>query len=132
MRTLATFLGIFLCMTFMAISATIYMKSFQASVQGTSVKIDWVISEESGIQKFLVYRKQGGSQQFTYVTSINPNGTRNYTYSDNNLISNSGAENITYKITADTQGQDLEFFTSVVYSPTTVQRTWGSIKAMFK
>jgi len=122
----------FILSVIIGISATIYMKSLQARVEGTNVKLEWVISEETGVQKYLVYRKQGSNQQYLFLTSVNPNGTKTYSFTDINLTTNSGAENITYKIIVDAQSQDYEFFTTVSYSSTAVQRTWGSIKAMFK
>ena len=106
---------------------------FQATSTGSAVKLDWELSNENGINSFELSRKTGTEPVFKKVTTIAPNGSRRYTYLDTEVtpdFSSNGA--ITYKLTLNTSGTDVSHYTTLSQSPSSVQRSWGSIKSMFR
>jgi hypothetical protein len=106
---------------------------FQASLQGSSIKLDWEMSNESGISTFELYRKSNTDPAYKKITSLAPNGTKRYTFTDTEInpeFTVSGP--ITYKLTLNTSGVDVSHYTTFSQSPSSVQRSWGSIKSMFR
>lgn len=116
---------------------------FTAAYDGNSVRVEWEVSSESDITGFELYRKGAADTNFSLVNSVAPNGQRRYTYVDANVYRglpgsptpSNGAMSggpFTYRLTVRTAGADQSFVTILAGTPSSVQRSWGTIKSMFK
>jgi hypothetical protein len=110
---------------------------FQVSADGTSVRVDWEVANETGVSAFDLYRRNGNDPVFERITSIAPTGQRRYQYIDADLYRGTGATSgsggpYTYRLTIRTTGADQSYTTTLSQTPSAVQRSWGSIKSMFR
>jgi len=110
----------------------ITIKSFFASYQGVDIRLDWELNDETGINSFDLYRKIDNAAEKKIYT-LNPTGALAYYFIDDNIYkSNDNTQTIVYKLIARSgQGNNIAS-TSIQHNPTAVQRSWGSIKSMFK
>lgn len=105
----------------------------QASSESDNIKIEWQTGEESDVQKFVVERKTP-QISYTEITSLSPKGDYSYySYVDKNAYKANGVIfNYRLKI-VDNSGQiSYSKEITVSHSVSSVKRTWGSIKAMFR
>lgn len=108
------------------------LSDFEVSnFNGSDIKIDWTIDNESGVSEYRIYRKTGGNSEQKYVGTIYANGSGKYTYYDKDVFKTE-ATTITYELRVIKNGSPSFFYASLTYTTTSVQRTWGSIKGMFK
>mgnify|MGYP001596499381 CR=1 FL=1 len=115
-----------------AFISPISIKSFQATSEKEGIRLEWRLSNETEVISYEIFRKSESGSQFYKLSDIVPNGSGVYQFMDDELYKNSSVETITYKLMIKSNSQNYEYFTSIMYQPTAVQRTWGSIKAMFK
>ncbi len=114
-------------------SFQLQMQSFTATYQGADIRIEWKISEESGVSSYEISRKKEEDAAYSRLTEIPASGQNTYSWVDDNLYKDGDAmENISYRLTAQTSSGPKYFYTNIQYSPTAVQRSWGSIKSMFR
>lgn len=102
-----------------------------ASPDGADVVIAWEVPSEAGITDFRLWRKVNEDTQYTFLDHIAPNGSMNYQYQDYTIFKDE-AKTISYKLQVVQNGAVFTYFTDITHNPTSVQRTWGSIKAMFR
>ncbi|MFN3821603.1 MAG: hypothetical protein ACK4OO_04660 [bacterium] len=109
------------------------VKEFTATAQGSGVVLEWISGQERGVLQYAVERSFDG-ENFLAIGTIDPkgDGTR-YHYQDNNLFKNE-LRLIYYRIRVDFQERRSEWseVERVTLSFSSVRRTWGSIKAMFR
>jgi hypothetical protein len=106
---------------------------FQAAMQGSSVKLDWEMANESGISSYELFRKSNLEPTYKKVITLSPNGSRRYSFIDTDANPDfSVSGQITYKLTLNTSGSDVSHYTTLSQAPSSVQRSWGSIKSMFR
>jgi len=129
LRTLTTCLAILT--TLVAFAATT-VQYFTANYQGTDVKLEWRVADDAAIEFFELSRKRPDETVFTRVTSISPNGTGAYSFVDDQLYKDGQASTVSYRLTVKSSTGFSTHLTSIAHNPTAVQRTWGSIKSMFK
>jgi hypothetical protein len=109
------------------------LQSFTATYQGADIRLDWKISEESTVVDFEISRKKDGDASYYRLAGIPASGSGNYSWTDDNLYKDGEAtENISYRLTINTSSGPKYFYSSIQHSPTAVQRSWGSIKSMFR
>ncbi|MCS7028677.1 MAG: hypothetical protein NZ519_07925 [Bacteroidia bacterium] len=112
--------------------ASVTLKYFTAIPSGTEIKLQWEVQSEYGITEFQVW-KRIGSGSAAKIYSVTPNGSRVYSYTDLNVMKTDETSQTYIYTLRIMQGSSYTDFTqSVTHNPTTIQRTWGSIKAMFK
>lgn len=104
---------------------------FHASPDGSDVIVAFEVPSEAGISDFKLWRKVGGDTQYTFLESISPNGSLHYQYNDYTIFKDE-AKTISYKLQIFQNGAVFTYYTDITHNPTSVQRTWGSIKAMFR
>ena len=128
-----SFLLFLLLLAFQHLQAQgVSMTDFGVSTSNSSdIKIDWTIENEAGVSEYRLFRKTGGSSEQKYVGTIYANGTGKYTYYDKDVFKTE-AITITYELRVIKNGSPSFFYAALTYSTTSVQRTWGSIKGMFK
>ncbi|SFB75367.1 hypothetical protein SAMN05421780_101283 [Flexibacter flexilis DSM 6793] len=123
------------CLVFVAglTAFDISQSYFSASYQGADVKLDWQIADEGGVSSYEVYRKKASETAYQKLTTVSINGSGNYTFLDDNLYkTDDQAQTISYKLVIHTNSSAYNLFANIQHSPTAVQRSWGSIKSMFK
>lgn len=115
-------------------SAYISIEQFTATHQGVDVRLDWNATDEAEVQSFEIARRLNPSYPYQNIASIKPESQGRYFFIDDNLYGQSTADNQTlqYRLTAKKAGSEQHFYATIRHSPTAVQQSWGTIKAMFK
>ncbi|MEO0471061.1 MAG: hypothetical protein AAF206_15645 [Bacteroidota bacterium] len=110
---------------------SVLMNNFEISSDGADILLNWELQAEDGITEFRLFRKFNDDPNFVFVSTINVNGTRKYTYLDDNIFK-SVSRVIHYELQVVVGNKVEKFQTSISHNPTSIQRTWGSIKSMFR
>ncbi|SHI65692.1 hypothetical protein SAMN02745146_1306 [Hymenobacter daecheongensis DSM 21074] len=118
----------------LALGATITL--FQASFDGTNVRVDWEVTNEAGVDSYEIWRKANNEPSFGRLTTVAPTAQRRYQFLDTNVYrgvagTTSGGP-FTYRLTVRTTTGDQNYTTVLNPTPSAVQRSWGSIKSMFR
>ena len=122
-----------------ALAATLTL--FTATYEGSNVRIEWEVNTEADVTGFELARKAASESSFTAVTNVVPTGQRRYQFTDVNVYRNqtgSGANAttasgpFTYRLTLRGPSGDQSFLTVLAGTPSGVQRSWGTIKSMFR
>lgn len=106
------------------------LESFVANPSGADVLLSWELPSEDGVSSFKLFRKIE-DENYNFVSTITADGGRSYVYLDDAIFKDT-PQNISYKLQIKKNGVFYTYYTSVVHNPTSVQRTWGSIKQMFR
>jgi predicted membrane protein len=136
MKTKVTFyLIFFLLFTVAGILVAASYSLFTASSVGDKIVLQWITTNEDNLEKFGVERKGVNDQDFATINYVSARGyASTYVYEDKNI----------YKTTGDIYVYRLAFYdknnpnphhsdlASVSHDLSSVKRTWGSIKAMFR
>ncbi|OGU28417.1 MAG: hypothetical protein A2X67_03680 [Ignavibacteria bacterium GWA2_55_11] len=101
---------------------------------GSGILIRWITEDETGIESFVVLRKNANDAEFVVVSSpISPKGNNStYEFLDQSVFKGSGGVFV-YRVRAvkgRTPVEEVQF--SVSHTSSAARRTWGSIKAMFR
>jgi hypothetical protein len=110
---------------------TLTLSYFNASPDGTDVLVSFEVPSESGVTNFKLWRKIGSEPDYSFLTHLAPTGIMRYTYLDYTIFKDE-AKSISYKLQVYQNGAVYTYYTNILHNPTSVQRTWGSIKAMFR
>ena len=132
MRFLAVLL-ILLGFAFVSYAGPVKDNSLAASSNGTNIFISWLSDDESGVLYYELERK-AGSGQFVALSRITPMGNNaSYNYTDDSAFR--VTDNLyQYRVRAVfSNGASVTYGPiAVSHSVSSVRRTWGSIKAMFR
>ncbi|PJA96845.1 MAG: hypothetical protein CO129_04240 [Ignavibacteriales bacterium CG_4_9_14_3_um_filter_34_10] len=113
--------------------ASIPENGFTAHSFNGDILIHWQTTSETNVKYFIVERRTQYSD-FMEVATINPESDRYYEYTDKNVFKSN--DNIYYyriKIVDKDGNVSYTNEISVLHSTaTSVKRTWGSIKALFR
>jgi hypothetical protein len=106
--------------------------SLSAFSDGTNIIVRWISDDETGVFGYMIERKAGLGGVFIPLTNppirAKGNGQR-YDYTDESAFR--VTDNVyQYRITA--LGTGAVYYVSVDHRVSSVRRTWGSIKAMFR
>jgi len=111
----------------------VQVSSFQAVYQGADIRLEWKVSEESEVTVYEISRKKESDANYSKLTDVSQASLGSYVWVDDNLYKDGeGLENISYRLAAITASGPKFFYTNIQHSPTAVQRSWGSIKSMFR
>ena len=111
----------------------VQVSSFQAVYQGADIRLEWKVSEESEVTSYEISRKKETDGNYSKLADVAQSSLGNYVWVDDNLYKDGeGLENISYRLTANTGSGPKFFYANIQHSPTAVQRSWGSIKSMFR
>lgn len=116
---------------------------FTAAYTGSTVRVDWEVDTEASVTGFELSRKAATETSFTVVNTTAATGQRRYQYLDANVYRLSGpgtsvptpaAGNgpYTYRLTVRSPNGDQSYLTILAGTPSAVQRSWGTIKSMFR
>jgi len=121
-------------LTLVAAAQTLSLLYFRSAFTGTEVQLQWEVSSEQGLQRFDLYRKLDSEPSYSKITTITANGSRTYGFEDDNVFRTQqfAFQNISYKLGMVSVNGETPYYTSVMLNPSAVQRSWGSIKSMFR
>jgi hypothetical protein len=121
-----------------ALGEVIQASSLRAQDDGNGVAVHWTSVDESGVVGYLIERKAGGSGTFVPLVSqaIQVKGNnQNYLFEDETAFRATG-NFYQYRVTPiNSAGQPVgsSYYVSIDHNNvSSVRRTWGSIKAMFR
>lgn len=130
--------ALFLLCSSVAMGEVIQASSLRAQDDGNGVAVRWTSLDESGVSGYLIERKAGGSGSFVPLVSqpIPVKGNnQNYFFEDETAFRTNG-NFYQYRLTpVNGAGQPVgsSYYVSIDHNNvSSVRRTWGSIKAMFR
>jgi hypothetical protein len=122
-------------------TAIIKDQSLRAKSDGTNVVVQWQTSLEQNVRSFVIERSTGGEGSFSQIGTIAPQGANSYyEFIDHSAFKNQIPANdntnsfFEYRVKiVDTNGTVAYSNTvTVTHNVSSVKRTWGSLKAMFR
>ena len=109
--------------------------SVSAESDGSTIVIRWVSEDESRVSMFELERKAGLYGQFFLLAPVTPKGNNSpYEYADDTAF-RIGAESLyeyRIKVVFSDGSSVYSEEVTVLHAVSSVRRTWGSIKAMFR
>lgn len=108
--------------------------TLQARSDGSNITIQWGSTDESNIREFAIERRSGTVGDFISIAVIAKKGTNSfYEYIDRSAFKSSGTV-YQYRVKVVTVSGPAEYSTilTVSHNVSSVKRTWGSLKAMFR
>jgi hypothetical protein len=110
------------------------VNNFTATSTGNEIKLNWIVDSELELQNFELSRKSPSDNSYLKIVTIAPNGTGEYQYIDAlaaKQLSTGSTNGYSYKLVARSANNAFTYYSSTG-GATAVQRSWGSIKSMFK
>jgi hypothetical protein len=122
-----------MCWVHSAHAQDLCVQRFVANANGTDVLLNWELkSTGTGIIEFKILRKVNQEQNFTHISTVPAQaGKANYEFWDRTIFKET-PKWIQYRLLIVGNGQQSPIDTYITVNPTSAQRTWGSIKSMFK
>lgn len=110
------------------------IQRFMANATGTDVLLQWECkSTGAPVTEFRILRKVNQEQTFTQISTLSfQTGKANYEFWDRTIFKET-PKWIQYRLVVVRNGNASgNVDTYITVNPTSAQRTWGSIKSMFK
>jgi hypothetical protein len=107
----------------------------KAVPQGDEIAIQWQTSNEYGVQSFEIERKSDESPEYRRLTRVEPRGAGfMYTYIDDGAFYKSASsKQFTYRIRAvGPSTQQYSPSISIAHEVSSVRKSWGMIKELFR
>jgi len=117
-----------------AVDAAVIKGTPSAFSNGTNILVRWLSDDETGVTGYEIARKAGSSGPFVILTpSLQLKGSNSsYEFVDETAFRASDSF-YQYRITPLlSNGKADAYYVVVTHSVSSVRRTWGSIKAMFR
>jgi hypothetical protein len=126
--------SLFLSLLLGLANTTGMVQSFTASYQGSDVRLEWHVSDAAANADFEIHRKKAGEDSYVKLGDVNGTGSDVYTFIDDNLYKNTDVAQaaLSYKLVVKMASGSEQTITGIERNPTAVQRSWGSIKVMFR
>lgn len=128
-------LGVFLFAGWTLSFNKVSLSYFKVDRENNDMVVTWESTTEEGVARYELQRRtRFSNNQFVVVAEASPHGTQTpYRIMDDQVYKMS-SEQVDYRLEAVYENGIREELASqsVSYTPTTVRRTWGSIKAMFQ
>ena len=123
---------VFLLSSMLAMAATV--TAFTVTLDDGNVRVEWEINTEADVTGFDIYRKGASDPTYTLLGNVAPTGQRRYLYTDRNVYRGTAAGGpFTYRLTVRSgAGNEQSYLASLSQTPSAVQRSWGTIKSMFR
>lgn len=109
------------------------LKDFKARSDGDSILIEWETLEESNVNYFAILRRNINGD-FVEIKKISPKGSNSYySYRDDSAFKTTD-KIFVYKLEIVSNNSEKTYSREiyVTHNVSSVKRTWGSIKAMFR
>ncbi|MFA5832969.1 MAG: hypothetical protein WDA22_05775 [Bacteroidota bacterium] len=131
MKQLLTF-----CLFFstIALSGVIREGTMQARSDGSNITIQWGTTDESTIKEFVIERRSGTAGEFITIAVIGKKGSNSfYEYIDKSAFKTTGTiYQYRIKSVVSSGGAEYSSIMTISHNVSSVKRTWGSLKAMFR
>ncbi len=113
--------------------ASALISMLQAKSDGDNVILEWQTTTEKNLKEFVIQRKTPNSD-FMDLATVKPKGDNSfYSYKDQSAYKvNDKFYIYRLKIVDNDNSISYSAEVSVVHSVSSVKRTWGSIKALFR
>jgi hypothetical protein len=111
-----------------------FLDYFHANSDGDNIRLEWKTRAENGVEKFEIERKAGHDGEFVSLSSVEPRGSNStYDYIDRSAYKEAASVYV-YRLKIVDSGAPPSYSSEVTvsHSVSSVKRTWGSIKAMFR
>ena len=134
MKTLVLIVMMAVVSSAFAVTLPIKSGTLQARSDGNNVTIQWGTTDESSVKEFGIERRPVSGSDFTLVATVAPKGSNSYyEFVDQTAFKTTGTV-YQYRIRiVDTKlGVSYSDPVSVSHNVSSVKRTWGSLKAMFR
>ncbi len=110
----------------------VFLNYFMINSDGADIVLEWEVQDESMVVEYQLFRTINNEQIPTFVTKIDPDGSNKYQFLDDNIYKTSPRV-INYQLEIHINDKTVQKeFATISHNPTSIQRTWGSIKAMFR
>ena len=126
-------LGLLLGSAGLALATTLLL--FVATYDGTAALVEWAVATETDLHGFDLSRKTPADSDFQPLTTLAPTGQLHYAFVDSCLYrGRSGLlpGPVVYRLTLRGPGPDQTYTTTAAGTMSVVQRSWGTIKVMFR
>jgi hypothetical protein len=133
MKQITGILVIFLLVAGSAFSGA-FLDFFNGRSDGDNIVLEWKTRSESNLQRYEIQRKAGSSGEFVTLATVPPKGSNSlYTYVDRSAYKDTESVYVYRLKILETSGpSSYSNEITVSHSVSSVKRTWGSIKAMFR
>lgn len=130
------FAALLLICVSLAFAGQIRDGSLSANSNGTNITIRWMSDDESGVARFEIERKSGVNGQFIVLAPVPLRGNSSvYEYVDDSAFRVFTESLYQYQVKVVFQNGAAPVYygpITVRHDVSSVRRTWGSIKAMFR
>ena len=107
--------------------------SLEARSDGNDVTIQWGTTEESSVQEFAIERQASSETGFVEIGSVAPLGSNSYYSFTDKTAFKTTTSVYQYRIRiVAADGTKYSKVMVVSHNVSSVKRTWGSLKAMFR
>ena len=110
---------------------SVLLQDFQISNDGADILLSWDMQSLTGVTEFRLFRRFDTEPMQAHVATILPNGRLKYSYLDDDIFKTEGLV-VHYELHLIVNGETYTYSRSLSHNPTSIQRTWGSIKSMFR
>lgn len=110
-----------------------YLSYFHVRSEEDNIVLSWQTSQEVNLKEFKIERRSS-TGPFMEIGTVASNGDNSiYTFTDENAFKTSDALYVyRLKLIDNDATSTFSIEVAVSHNPTTVKRTWGSIKALFR
>ncbi len=121
-------------LTTLTLASTIREGTIQARSDGSNVTIQWGTNDETSIKEFEVLRRDGNVGEFISISVVSKKGSNSfYEYIDKSAFKTTGTiYQYQIKVVLISGGYEESNIITVSHNVSSVKRTWGSLKAMFR
>lgn len=111
---------------------TLLINDFRLVADGADVLLEWDMQSESDLSEFRLFRRLNQDPTLSHIATLPVDGSIKYSYLDDDIFKTEGRV-LHYELhVVLTDGKVHKFTRSLSHNPTSIQRTWGSIKSMFR
>ena len=111
------------------------ISDFKVYEQNGKVILEWTSDLEEGVRTYHIQRSMNGGVNYFDLNKVAPYGTgASYLYIDNTILGSKSDMVYTYRLKVSLVDESVQYSNPVNISMTvsSIQMTWGSIKAMFR
>lgn len=120
-----------LLLTFLVQGQNVLLNYFSLASDGADILLEWELPDEAPVVEYRIFRRINEDTNQDHVVTISSDGSGKYQYLDDGIFKTTSRV-LHYDLQIITAGKTYTFTSSVSHNPTSIQRTWGSIKSMFK
>jgi hypothetical protein len=127
-------LTLFIVFAGVADAGSIRDGSLQAKSDGNNVTVQWGTGDETQIIGFEVERRSGTSGEFAVIADVQKKGSNSYyEFVDKSAFKTTGTiYQYRIRILMKQGSSEYSAIVTVSHNVSSVKRTWGSLKAMFR